>query len=377
MKLIYLTPNSYPSRTADDFYTKEMARGFNSVAEDNFLLVVAMNESTELDGIRFASPQLRFRRSQHLFLFYARYFWWIIFNLLTKKNLKDVVFFVGDPNLSLILFFFKKIFRFKYRICTDWHLFYNSWKYNYLVKESDCLITTSERLKNNLIKQLGAQPAKINAVYGGVDLEKFNALSSISKIELRTKLNLSSDDILVSYVGFFKTMGMEKGIDTMIKSLPFIGEKKVKMLLVGGKEEQIEEYAELAQTLGVLDRVIFVGVVPNEIIPTYEKASDILVIPYPDKPHFKEYGFPMKLYEYMAAKKSIIYSKLEIIDEVLSDCAYSFSPDDPKDLAHVVMDIIRNENDAALKAQAAFEKTTSYTWTKKANNILQLLQKGS
>ena len=65
----------------------------------------------------------------------------------------------------------------------------------------------------------------------------------------------------------------------------------------------------------------------------YEQASDALVIPYPDKPHFRLYGFPMKVYEYMASQRPIIYSKLELVEEVLSDCGYGFTPDDPIDLA--------------------------------------------
>ena len=68
----------------------------------------------------------------------------------------------------------------------------------------------------------------------------------------------------------------------------------------------------------------------------YEQASDVLVIPYPDKPHFRLYGFPMKVYEYMASQRPIVYSKLELAEEVLPDCGYGFVPDDPNDLVEKI-----------------------------------------
>ena len=96
----------------------------------------------------------------------------------------------------------------------------------------------------------------------------------------------------------------------------------------------------------------------------YEQASDVLVIPYPDKPHFRLYGFPMKVYEYIVARVPIIYSKLELTEEVLSDCGYGFVPDDPKDLAEKIKQaILKKDSDG--KTKIAYEKVRNYTWQKR------------
>ena len=51
----------------------------------------------------------------------------------------------------------------------------------------------------------------------------------------------------------------------------------------------------------------------------------------------------MKVYEYMASQRPIVYSKLELAEEVLSDCGYGFAPDDPKDLAEKIKEAIRRK----------------------------------
>lgn len=304
--------------------------------------------------------------------FYLNYIWWIPKTLFWENNTKELVFFVGDPSIATILIILRKLLRIKYKIYTDWHMFFKTWKYRLMATNSDYMVTTSKRLKENIIKEFGASPDKIKVVYGGVDLGKFEEIN-IPQSMLRKKLGLPIDNILISYVGLFKTMGMEKGIDTMIKSLPFIINPKIKMVFVGGKEDQIEEYKKLASELGVIDKSIFVGMVPNDEVPKYEKAMDVLVIPYPDKHHFREYGFPMKVYEYMASNRPIIYSKLDIIDEMLSDCGYSFKPDDPENLAKVINGIIDDPTGTLETAGRASNKVHAYTWENKAKKILNFI----
>ncbi len=372
MKLVYLTPNTYPAKTADDFYTREMAGGFDAVLRDDFLHAVASSAAGELRGIRHESLAIPFRKYAHEFRFYLRYFFWSIGYILRKGGAADTVFFTGDPNIALILILIKKLFFFRYGVATDWHMYFKTKKYRFIIRQSDVLISTSERLKKNLVKDFGVDPAKIRVAYGAVDLAPFEALPP--KKALREKLGLPQDKKLVGYIGFFKTMGMEKGVGTMIRSLALLPDPNICMALVGGRKEQIEEYAKLADKEGVRDRVIFVEVVPSEKIPEYEAAMDALAIPYPDEPHFREYGFPMKVYEYMAAGVPIIYSNLDIISEMLSDAGTVFIPENPKDFARAVSETLSSSPEIVAKKARGLEKVQDYSWEKKAAAIVDTLR---
>jgi glycosyltransferase involved in cell wall biosynthesis len=100
---------------------------------------------------------------------------------------------------------------------------------------------------------------------------------------------------------------------------------------------------------------------------------DALVIPYPDKPHFRRFGFPMKIYEYMASGIPIVYTKLELVEEVALDCAYGILPDSPKELASALSSIRSRPEEARRVALKALEKSESYSWDSKARRILNLI----
>ena len=101
---------------------------------------------------------------------------------------------------------------------------------------------------------------------------------------------------------------------------------------------------------------------------------DILVIPYPDKPHFRDYGFPMKVWEYMASGRPIIYSNLEIMREVLGGRATSFQPDDASSFANAVLSIYQDAESAEEIARKNTNDVQAYTWKARAENILNFIQ---
>ena len=81
----------------------------------------------------------------------------------------------------------------------------------------------------------------------------------------------------------------------------------------------------------------------------------------------------MKVYEYMASQRPIVYSKLELVEEILSDCGYGFIPDGPKDLAEKIKEAI-GAKEADEKVKIAYEKVKNYTWQKKAENIVAFIK---
>ena len=193
-------------------------------------------------------------------------------------------------------------------------------------------------------------------------------------MKIREELDLPVDEKLVGYVGGFKTMGMEKGVKTLIESFHQLKVYKVNLVLVGGKEEEVKEYKELAEKEGVLERVIFRGWQTEESLLEYEQAMDILVIPYLDEPHFREWGFPMKVYEYMASGTPIIYSDLEIIREVLEEKAVSFKAGDAGDLAEKIKFLIEDKNKGEKMAKEAMASVKNFTWESRTEKIINFVR---
>lgn len=375
MNLIYLTLKRFNFFSADNSYTLQISESFHEILNNNFTIICLSKDDDQLSGYNYLNLNiglLKFFPKINYWFPYFYFFFWTPYYLLSRpvKN-SDDVFFLGDRVLLLYLIFWRKIFGLKYRICSDWHMYYSSWKEKFVARNSDFLITTSEKLKKMLIERAEVDGNKILAVYGGVDLIKYQ---EISREEARKRLNLPNDKKIIGYIGQFKTMGMEKGIDTMIRSLEFLPEDYV-MIFVGGKIDEIREYENLAEKLKVKEKCLFFERKKISEVIMFEQACDILAIPYPDQPHFRDFGFPMKVYEYMAAKRPIIYSKLELTEEVLSDCAYLFKPDDPKDLADKILEVSSDNQRAKHMTELAYNKLSNFTWDEKAKKIINFIKK--
>jgi glycosyltransferase involved in cell wall biosynthesis len=366
MRLIFLTSYRYPSARPVYIYMESMAWAFNAVLKKDFTFVVAgpvPEKFNSMQAIGIPAPE----RLRSLF-----YFLYLPFFILRQKyNTKESVFFSNDPYLSSILIFWRKILRFKYKIFSDWHQLFEDWRDSYVALHSDYLVSTTKKIRNILLQKTGAMESRAIVSYGGVDLNVFKHTPEPIG-ELRKRLGLPEEGTLVGYVGFYKTMGMGKGVDTMIKALSFVADTNIKMVFVGAIDnKEIEENKKIAESFGVADRTFFLLAVKAHEVPAYEQAVDMLVIPYPDQPHFRKYGFPMKVYEYMYSKKPIVYSNLEIIDEMLFDCGASVIPDDPHDLAEKIMYLHKEKEVAKQLADKAFDKVLGCTWEKRAENIVR------
>lgn len=363
MHLVYITAKTYPGNTADHHYIRQLAIGFADVL-GNDMHLVADGDIANLKEENLIRPHRTELIKSSIFFT----FWILFFSVKNFKNLREMVFFSNDSYLLTILIVWRKIFGFKYKVCSDWHHLFQDFRDRFIARGSDKLVTTSNKVKGNIARIAGISENKISAIYGGVNMDLYKNAKNISRISL----GLPKDKIIVGYVGLFKTFGLEKGIATVIESLKYLGDEFV-AVFVGGTETEIKEYSLYADSLGVKDRCLFFERKTENEIAKYQMAMDILAIPYPNKPHFRESGFPMKVYEYMASHRPIIYSKLDLVEEVLSDCAIGFIPDNPVDFSVKVKDIAENNFYPELVSKA-YLKLGGYTWKAKASRIIDFIK---
>lgn len=363
MKLIHITAKKFPASTADHLFMKKAVNAFSELLGKDYQFVFLNGHDRSFENINCLNIGLNWKKGITFYLL----FWIPYFIFKNKLHRKDVWFYSNDPYILSILIFWRKIFFMKYDIASEWHMLFDNFLDRYISSNSDRLITTTLHIKNIIANRFGIDTNKIKEIYGGVDSDSFKEVKSKDLNSIQADQNLT-----IGYIGYFKTMGMEKGISVIIDSLQYLS-KNVKAVFVGGREDEIVEYEKLATLRNVSERVTFVPVVPQEEIPRYFNNMDIMVIPYPNQKHFRDYGLPMKVYEYMASKKIIVYSRLPVIDEVLSGCGVAFEPDQPKDLAEQIQNIIDKKENYSLLVQNAYDKVLNYSWRERASNIVRFL----
>jgi len=110
-------------------------------------------------------------------------------------------------------------------------------------------------------------------------------------------------------------------------------------------------------------------------LAVYQKAFDILLMPFPPNEHYTFYMSPLKMFEYMASGRPIVTSDLPSVREILNENNAIFvKPEDPEDLARGIKTALEDKELAQRVSQQAFEDVQFYTWTKRAERIVRFIK---
>jgi len=217
----------------------------------------------------------------------------------------------------------------------------------------------------------GIDETKLMTEGDGVDLHRFEVQHDPQA--MKDLLELPKDRLIVGYAGRLKTLGMEKGVKYLLESLAQLKpSKRFFGFIIGGPDGDTEEYRRMAVKLGLTaDDVRFTGEVPASHIPGMLAACDMFTMPFPDLPHYRHHMSPLKMFEYMAAKRPIITSDLPTIRDVLSEKhAYFCTPGDTASLTKAITHVADNPAEAKAKVEEVSRLVTHYSWEKRMERIL-------
>ena len=167
--------------------------------------------------------------------------------------------FIVTPWGSDILVFPKKSLKMRYIV-------------KYVIKKADVLTCDADHFKKEII-QLGAKPGKVQIIYFGTDLTKFNPGKKDRNI--KTELGFDNNARLIISLRALKPI---YNVSTLIKAIPLVLEhiKEARFIIVGSGEE--EEYlTNLVRELNVGEYVRFTGRLSDEDMQRYTASADIYV----------------------------------------------------------------------------------------------------
>ncbi|KAA3652972.1 MAG: glycosyltransferase family 1 protein [Calditrichaeota bacterium] len=191
--------------------------------------------------------------------------------------------------------------------------------------------------------------------------------------EIEQRYNLK-DKRVIGWVGAGHAW---TGIEVLMKAVTNVMPKfqDVCVMMIG-TENNMKFFREQFKDTDFFDRIKLVGFIPNDEIPRYLSCMDITIAPYPRLDLF--YASSMKLFEYMAAGKAVVATRIGQLAEVMKDGenGYLYDPDDAQELTEKVTALL--ENDAQRKAfgravRQAAEK--EYNWDRVGEKMLEVFEK--
>jgi len=193
----------------------------------------------------------------------------------------------------------------------------------YLFLEKRCfynarrIIANSQMIKNEIIQTYGVDANKIDVVYNGVESKEIDFDRSYKK--LSKEFELIPDVPIILYVGSgFK----RKGVAEFLQIISGLGHDFQAFIV--GKEKNMLYYQQLAEQIGVFDKVIFTG--PRIDVEDFYTISDVFLFPTHYEP------FSNVVLEAMSFGNAVFTTKQNGACEVLHS---NFIMTSPKDMSIV------------------------------------------
>jgi glycosyltransferase involved in cell wall biosynthesis len=296
----------------------------------------------------------------------------VLFSLLCVPIESGVTVFTRKPEIAWLMK--KRGYRVIYE-CHDWFLHARRIQLHMLKHVEHIVVTNSYIAKEFLAH--GFTHERVHILPNAVSLDIFQI--EVAKEDARERLGLSlqipnhSNKKIVLYTGSFKAMGEQKGVDEIIRAMEGLGDDVV-FIAVGGSQEDIEHYGQMAKHHQVSERVFLLPRCGKENLALFQQAADVLMVLFPKRVHFVYYLSPLKTFEYMASGRPIIASDLPSIREILDDTsAYFVTPGDTAELQQTITHVLTHAEEAKEKAEHARVKSEQFTWKNRAGKIASLL----
>jgi glycosyltransferase involved in cell wall biosynthesis len=139
------------------------------------------------------------------------------------------------------------------------------------LRKADLILCFGEKTREKVIK-LGIEPGKVKAAPVGVDTQRLYPREKDGELmkELRT-----TDLLTVFSMRNFEPL---YNVETLIKAIPSVlSHVPGTRFIIAGDGSQREYLEELAKSLGIREKVSFVGWIPHDQLPKYLVSADIYV----------------------------------------------------------------------------------------------------
>jgi glycosyltransferase involved in cell wall biosynthesis len=181
-------------------------------------------------------------------------------------------------------------------------------------------------------------------------------------------------DVDLCYVG---NLYYFNGVTVLLEALAQMPGRRL-AIVGGGEPGDVERCRELAVTLGIADRVEFLGFRPHPEALAWLRRSRVVVAPMLQGvlKRVEDYCSPGKLGEYMASGATIVASRIQSLEVFLKDGrnALLVPPNDAAGLATGLRRALDDEALAAGLAAQAFEDVQPFTFDSRARRLIEFMR---
>ena len=242
-----------------------------------------------------------------------------------------------------------------------------------IVREADRLIAECPQDREDLLSLYNADPNQISIIPCGFDPTEF---WQIAKPQARATLGLPGQERIVLQLG---RMVPRKGVDNVIQGFAYLLDQlDARLLIVGGESHpdhlmtpEIGRLSAIAASLGIEEKVTFIGRRGREVLKYLYSAADMFVT----TPWYEPFGITPV--EAMACGTPVIGSNVGGVKFTVKDgeTGYLIPPKEPEILGERLIYLYQNPSLLNLFGRQALRHATqNFTWQKVTSAIAALYE---
>lgn len=198
----------------------------------------------------------------------------------------------------------------------------------------EAVIAISKPVYSHLLKDFHVPSQKVYLISNGIDCDRFMPVTEEIRQQKRRQWNISSS---LRVIGIIARLSDVKGVDVLLKTMPFVIEQHPDtLLMVVGEGPEKERLLTLAQSLNLNDRVRFESIVNQtaDLLPVF----DIFVMPS------RQEGLGLAVMEAQASALPVVASYVGGLVDLIEDgrTGYLVSPENPKALAQKIIEVLKD-----------------------------------
>lgn len=228
------------------------------------------------------------------------------------------------------------------------------------IKQADFIITVSEAVKAELVKEFGLSPNKCIVTHIPPDPSYFkkNTNDVHAKYKIPTK----------KYIYFIGNLEPRKNLPVLIEAyrhLPSDIKNEYSLVLGGGngwKTEKSRASIQAAQETG--ENVIHIGFVDTEDTGALYQNASLFVMPSLYE------GFGMPILEAFASKIPVVASDIPVLREVAGDGALYAAADRPEEFTEAIYTVLTSPEQRDNLVANGSKQLRTFSWEKNAQTII-------
>jgi glycosyltransferase involved in cell wall biosynthesis len=231
------------------------------------------------------------------------------------------------------------------------------------VQRAASVIAVSQSTRDDIVQSMDIPLERITVIPNGVDAE-MRPMEEKAVAELRRRYQLPEHFVLS-----LSTLEPRKNLELLLEayaSLVHRGMIGHKLVIAGGKGWYYATIFASVERLGLSDRVIFPGFVPEGDKPLWYSAADLFVYPSLYE------GFGLPPLEAMACGTPVVVAATSSLPEVVGDAGLYIDPHDPSDLACTMAALLHDSGRRHKLREAGLEQASRFSWRKTAVQTARL-----